>query len=84
MAGVPETLRTGSCLPQHVNLPYMQEGEREGIVEGDLVGAQRRDRENTRDLRPPLGLAASPRVAPLTQDHYPPRHSRCRSPPPFA
>lgn len=39
MAGVPETLRTGSCLPQHVNLPYMQEGEREGIVEGDLGGA---------------------------------------------
>ena len=84
MAGVPETLRMGSCLPQHVNLPYMQKGEREGIVEGDLGGAQRRDRENTRDLRPPLGLAASPRVAPLPQDHYPPRHSPCRSPPPFA
>jgi len=38
MGGVPETLRTGSCLPQHVNLPYIQEGEREG-VEGDLGGA---------------------------------------------
>ena len=38
MAGVPETLRKGSCLPQHVNLPYMQEGEREGIFEGDLGG----------------------------------------------
>jgi hypothetical protein len=69
MAGVPETLRTGSCLPQHVNLPYMQEGEREGIVEGDLGGAQRRDRENTRGLRPPLSLAASPRGVPLPQDH---------------
>jgi hypothetical protein len=34
VAGVPETLRTGSCLSQHVKLPYMQEGEREGIVEG--------------------------------------------------
>jgi len=33
MAGVRETSRTGSCLPQHVNLPYMQEGER-GVVEG--------------------------------------------------
>ena len=30
MAGVPETLRTGSCLSQRVNLPYMQEGERGG------------------------------------------------------
>jgi hypothetical protein len=34
MAGVPETLRAGSCLSQHVNLPYMQEGEQEMIVEG--------------------------------------------------
>jgi hypothetical protein len=38
MAGVPETLRTGSCLPQHVNLPCMQEGKWKGIVEGDLGG----------------------------------------------
>lgn len=70
MAGVPETLRTGSCLSQHVNLPYMQEGERLVIVEGDLGGAQRRDRENTRGLRPPLSLAASPRGVPLTQGHH--------------
>jgi len=38
MAGVPETLRTGSCLSQHVNLPYMQEGEHEMVVEGHLGG----------------------------------------------
>lgn len=50
MAGVPGALRTGSCLSQHVNLPYMQEGEQEMIVEGHLGGAQRRDRENTRGL----------------------------------
>jgi len=46
MAGVPETLRTGSCLPQHVNLPYMQEGEREVVVEGDLRGAAAGPREH--------------------------------------
>ena len=46
MAGVPETLRTGSCLPQRVNLPYMQEGEREVVVEGDLRGAAAGPREH--------------------------------------
>jgi hypothetical protein len=43
----------------------------EGDRRGRPGGAQRRDRENTRDLRPPLGLVASPRVAPLTQGHHP-------------
>ena len=45
-------------------------GRTEDDRRGPPGGAQRRDRENTRGLQPPLSLAASPRGVPLTQGHH--------------